>query len=95
MLTRGSTCLMQGLRPPVLVFVQSKERAKELHKELAYDGVKVEAIHADRTQAQVRRKLVREFEPKPVASWNPEMGSWVFLSFMSITPQIEHQSSKL
>lgn len=49
---------MQGLHPPVLVFVQSKDRAKELHKELAYDGVKVDAIHADRTQAQVCSFLV-------------------------------------
>lgn len=37
----------------MLVFVKSKERAKELHKELAFDDVNVDSIHADRTQAQV------------------------------------------
>lgn len=42
-----------GLSPPVLVFVQTKERAKELFNELIYDGINVEVIHADRTQLQV------------------------------------------
>jgi ATP-dependent RNA helicase DDX52/ROK1 len=31
----------------MLLFVQSKDRAKQLHKELRYDGVNVGAIHAD------------------------------------------------
>jgi superfamily II DNA/RNA helicase len=39
----------------VLVFVQSKERAKELFHELIYDGMNVDVIHADRTQLQVLR----------------------------------------
>lgn len=43
----------QGIQPPVLVFVQSKERAKELFHELIYDGMNVDVIHADRTQTQV------------------------------------------
>ena len=43
----------QGFSPPILVFVQSKERAKELFNELIYDGINVDVIHADRTQAQV------------------------------------------
>jgi ATP-dependent RNA helicase DDX52/ROK1 len=38
----------------MLVFVQSKERAKDLFHELIYDGLNVDVIHADRTQAQVR-----------------------------------------
>lgn len=42
-----------GLTPPVLVFVQSKERAQELFNELIYDGINVDVIHADRTQTQV------------------------------------------
>ncbi|GBG65250.1 hypothetical protein CBR_g50292 [Chara braunii] len=42
----------EGQKFPVLVFVQSKERCKELHKELAHDGIRVDSIHADRTQAQ-------------------------------------------
>ncbi|KAG1331741.1 DEAD-box ATP-dependent RNA helicase 57 [Cocos nucifera] len=40
------------LNPPVLVFVQSKERAKELYKELAFDDIKADVIHADLTQQQ-------------------------------------------
>lgn len=43
----------EGLLPPVLVFVQSKERAQQLFNELIYDGLNVDAIHADRTQLQV------------------------------------------
>ena len=38
----------------MLVFVQSKERAKELFHELIYDGINVDVIHSDRTQCQVR-----------------------------------------
>lgn len=45
--------LLQGLSPPVLVFVQSKERAQALFNELLYDGIMVDVIHADRTQTQV------------------------------------------
>jgi hypothetical protein len=37
----------------VLIFVQSKERAKELYKELAFDDVKADVIHADLTEQQV------------------------------------------
>ena len=44
----------QGFQPPMLIFVQSKERAKELFHELIYDGINVEVIHSERTQTQVR-----------------------------------------
>ena len=40
------------LRPPVLVFVQSKERAKALLRELVFDGLNADSIHAERTQQQ-------------------------------------------
>jgi len=40
------------IKPPALIFVQSKERAKELFGELVYDGLFVDAIHADRTKSQ-------------------------------------------
>ena len=50
----------QGSTPPLLVFVQSKERAKELFHELIYDGLNVEVIHADRTQAQ-RDNIIKSF----------------------------------
>ena len=39
----------------MLIFVQSKERAKELFHELIYDGINVDVIHSDRTQAQVSK----------------------------------------
>ena len=44
--------VQEGLHPPVLVFLQSKERAKALFKELLFDGLNVDAIHADRTEQQ-------------------------------------------
>ena len=44
---------LQSVNPPVLIFVQSKERAKELYKELAFDDVRVDAIHADLNEQQV------------------------------------------
>nr|CAI5827021.1 unnamed protein product [Callosobruchus analis] len=50
----------KGLSPPVLVFVQSKERAQQLFNELIYDGINVDAIHADRTQLQ-RDNTVKAF----------------------------------
>lgn len=49
-----------GLQPPVLVFVQSKDRAQQLFNELIYDGINVDVIHADRTQLQ-RDKSVTAF----------------------------------
>ncbi|XP_055912288.1 DEAD box protein 52 homolog [Eupeodes corollae] len=50
----------EGLKPPVLIFVQSKDRAKQLFEELLYDGINVDVIHADRTQQQ-RDNVVRAF----------------------------------
>lgn len=52
--------VQQGLKPPVLIFVQSKDRAKQLFKELIYDGINVDVIHADRTQLQ-RDNVVKSF----------------------------------
>jgi ATP-dependent RNA helicase DDX52/ROK1 len=48
------------LKPPCLIFVQSKDRAKELFGELVYDGIFVDAVHGDRTKAQ-RDNSVRSF----------------------------------
>lgn len=50
----------EGLRPPVLIFMQSVDRAKELFRELVYDGINVDVIHADRTQQQ-RDEVVARF----------------------------------
>merc|ERR1712025_597327 len=49
-----------GLQPPVLVFVQTEERASELFKELLYDGINVDVIHSERSEQQ-RENTVRAF----------------------------------
>lgn len=55
----------KGYEPPCLVFVQSKERARQLFKELVYDNVMVDAIHSDRTQKQ-REACVQAFRAKKI-----------------------------
>ena len=52
--------IKEGLRPPALVFVQSVDRAKQLFRELIYDGINVDVMHADRTQAQ-RDRVIQQF----------------------------------
>jgi len=52
--------IQSGLKPPVLIFVQSVERAKELFHELVYDGINVDVIHSERTKAQ-RDNIVNNF----------------------------------
>ncbi len=52
--------IQQGLKPPVLLFVQSIERAKELFQELAYDGINVDVIHAEKSQSS-REETIRKF----------------------------------
>ena len=36
----------------MLIFVQSKHRAKELYHELLYDGLNVNVIHGDRKKEE-------------------------------------------
>lgn len=43
--------LAAGLKPPVLVFVATKERAKALCRELMYEKARVDTIHADQSHA--------------------------------------------
>ena len=50
----------EGIRPPVLIFVQSVDRAVQLFHSLVYDGLNVDVLHADRTQAQ-RDATVQKF----------------------------------
>ncbi|BBN16597.1 ATP-dependent RNA helicase DDX52/ROK1 [Marchantia polymorpha subsp. ruderalis] len=50
----------ESLKPPILLFVESKEKAKELHRDLAIDGVSVDSIHAGRSQYQ-RDAAVEKF----------------------------------
>ncbi|KAL8613810.1 hypothetical protein ACOMHN_029667 [Nucella lapillus] len=52
--------IREGIRPPVLIFVQSKQRAKELYSELLYDSIKVGVIHGDMAQAE-RDVVVAQF----------------------------------
>ena len=52
--------IQAGLKPPVLVFLQSKERAKELYNELVFDGINVDIVHADRS-AEQRDAVIRNF----------------------------------
>lgn len=52
--------IRNGFTPPVLVFVESKEQAKRLYKELAFDDIRLDVIHADRT-LQEREKVIRDF----------------------------------
>lgn len=50
----------ESLNPPVLIFVQNKERAKELYDELKYDDVRADVIHADLSEIQ-RESAVDNF----------------------------------
>uniref|UniRef100_A0A8C3GR43 Probable ATP-dependent RNA helicase DDX52 n=1 Tax=Cairina moschata TaxID=8855 RepID=A0A8C3GR43_CAIMO len=59
-LTAMRELVKKGFSPPVLVFVQSIERAKELFHELIYEGINVDVIHADKTQQQ-RDNVVHGF----------------------------------
>lgn len=43
--------IAKGITPPVIIFMQSKERAQALYLELMYDNVHVDVIHAGKSQA--------------------------------------------
>lgn len=50
----------KGFEPPMLIFVQSKSRAKELFSELKYDGMNVDVIHGDCKKVN-RDEIVKKF----------------------------------
>jgi len=52
--------IKEGITPPVLVFVQSKERAKQLYAELVYENIRIDVMHADRPQDQ-RDEVIKNF----------------------------------
>lgn len=54
------TMFRNGLKPPILIFIQSKERATELFRELIYDGIHVDAVHGDRS-VKARENAVQRF----------------------------------
>lgn len=49
------------INPPVIIFVQSIQRAKALFHELIYDKMNVDAIHSEKTQSQ-REKIIDRFK---------------------------------
>ncbi|CAO1635864.1 unnamed protein product [Parajaminaea phylloscopi] len=56
------TMLKTGqVKPPALLFVQSIERAKDLYSELAYDGLRLEAIHSELTRTR-REQVIASFK---------------------------------
>jgi ATP-dependent RNA helicase DDX52/ROK1 len=52
--------IQEGLRPPVLLFVQSIDRAKDLYKELVFDGINVDIMHSNRSAVQ-REEVMKRF----------------------------------
>lgn len=52
--------IKEGFKPPAIVFVQSAERAEQLYRELVYDNLKVDVIHAEKSQTQ-RDEIVSRF----------------------------------
>lgn len=52
--------MKEGFEPPMLIFVQSKQRAKELYKELIFDGVNVNVIHGDKKKHE-RDEIIKQF----------------------------------
>jgi len=49
-----------GIKPPVLVFVESQDNAQKLFSDLAFESVNVDVIHAGKTQVQ-REEAIKKF----------------------------------
>lgn len=52
--------ISSGVKPPVLVFVETKSKAKSLHSQLVLDGLNVDVIHSERTINE-RDKIIDHF----------------------------------
>lgn len=52
--------IQKGIKPPVLIFLESKERAIALYKELLYDQMKVDVIHSDKSPSS-RQNTIQKF----------------------------------
>ncbi|KFM71603.1 putative ATP-dependent RNA helicase DDX52, partial [Stegodyphus mimosarum] len=50
----------EGFMPPVMIFVQSKERAQELYSELVFENIRIDVIHSDLPQEK-RDNVVKNF----------------------------------
>ncbi|KAI9592922.1 P-loop containing nucleoside triphosphate hydrolase protein [Syncephalis fuscata] len=77
--------IQEGLKPPVLIFVQSIERARELFNELIYDGINVDVIHSERTRAQ-RDNIVKQFREGKI---------WVLISTELMARGIDFKGVRL
>ncbi|XP_055328078.1 probable ATP-dependent RNA helicase DDX52 [Paramacrobiotus metropolitanus] len=52
--------LKENFTPPILIFVQTKQAAKELYREIGHEGFHADVIHSDRDQ-QERDRVVDSF----------------------------------
>lgn len=52
--------IREGFEPPMMIFVQSKDRAKELFHELIFEGVNANVIHADKKKEE-RDEIIKQF----------------------------------
>ena len=52
--------IKDGFEPPMLIFVQSKHRAKELFHELVYEGINANVIHGDKKKSE-RDEIMKQF----------------------------------
>lgn len=55
-----SSLFKKGVNPPVLIFVESANRAKQLYEQLMLEGISVDYIHARRSDQQ-NYEVVRNF----------------------------------
>ena len=51
--------IREGIKPPVIIFTQSKERAKHLAKELTGDGLHIGLIHAEMSDSKREEQVDR------------------------------------
>lgn len=52
--------LRKGIQPPILIFVQSIEKAQDLYKELQFDDLNIDYIHGARSHGQTK-EVVNNF----------------------------------
>lgn len=52
--------IRNGIQPPILIFVQSKDRAQQLFSELICDGLNIDIMHSDKSSKE-RNESYRKF----------------------------------
>ncbi|CAD6940160.1 unnamed protein product [Tilletia laevis] len=73
------------LKPPVVLFVQSVQRAQELYSEFAYDNLRIDVIHPDRPPSQ-RRAVMEKFRQGEV---------WVLIATDPVAYMVDTASCNL